>query len=155
MPHQCVRCGKVYPTGCRELLEGCSCGGRFFFFVRNEAMLKKAEKVTANLSIEEKQEMEKDVLDIVGGQIEEDKPVILDFESIKIEEPGKYEIDLVDLFRGKPLVYKLAEGKYIIDIISTFEAKDKTLKEKGETVLDKIGEDESNDEDEGKGQLDE
>lgn len=140
MPHQCVKCGKVYPTGCRELLEGCSCGGRFFFFVRNEAMLKAAGAVAASLSQEEKEEIEKDVLDLIGGQIEEDKPIILDFESIRIQEPGKYEIDLVDLFKGKPLVYKLAEGKYIIDIISTFQAKDKTAKDKQETVLDKIDE---------------
>jgi predicted nucleic acid-binding Zn-ribbon protein len=42
-------------------------------------------------------------------------------------KPGKFEIDLVDLFRGKPLVFKLEEGKYIIDIASTF---DSTLKEK-------------------------
>ncbi len=152
MPHQCVKCGKIYPTGCRELLEGCTCRGRFFFFVRNEAMLKDAEKVTANLSVEEKQEMEQDVLDIVGGQIEEDKPIILDFESIRIEEPGKYEIDLVDLFKGKPLVYKLAEGKYIIDIISTFEAKDKTPKEKKETVLDEIDNSSEEDSEEEKGE---
>ena len=27
---------------------------------------------------------------------------------------------IVDLFNGEPLVYKLADGKYIIDIASTF-----------------------------------
>jgi len=124
MPHQCVRCGKLYPVGCKELLEGCNCGGRFFFFVKDEAV-EKAKEITQNLSVTEKEQMEKDVLDIVGDKFDDDKPVILDFESIKVTGPGKYELDLVDLFKKKPLIYKLDDGKYVIDIVSTFESKDK------------------------------
>ena len=45
-------------------------------------------------------------------------------EQIIGKEPGKYELDLVDIFKGKPLVYKLDEGKYIIDVASTFQAKE-------------------------------
>ena len=33
-------------------------------------------------------------------------------------------MDLIDLFKGKPLVYRLEEGKYVIDLASTFKAKD-------------------------------
>lgn len=129
MPHQCVRCSKIYPTGCKELLEGCNCGGRFFFFIKDEALLKEATTLTKSLSEEDKKEMERDILEIVGEQVDEEKPIILDFESIKIAEPGKYEIDLIDLFKGRPIVYKLEEGKYIIDIVSTFQAKERDLKE--------------------------
>jgi len=50
-------------------------------------------------------------------------PVILDFESIRVTAPGKYELDLVDLFKGNPLVFRLEEGKYVIDIPSTFSQK--------------------------------
>ncbi|MBS3143917.1 hypothetical protein J4446_03535, partial [Candidatus Woesearchaeota archaeon] len=32
MPHQCVRCGNMYEDGSEEILKGCSCGSRFFFF---------------------------------------------------------------------------------------------------------------------------
>lgn len=33
MPHQCLKCGKVYPTGSTELLNGCQqCGGKKFFY---------------------------------------------------------------------------------------------------------------------------
>jgi len=121
MPHQCVRCGNLYPAGCEELLSGCKCGSKFFFFVKQEA-IERAKFVTSNLSDKEKSRIEKDVLDIVGAS-HKDEPIVLDFESINVSEPGKYEIDLVDLFKGKPLIYKLEEGKYVIDIVSTFESK--------------------------------
>jgi predicted nucleic acid-binding Zn-ribbon protein len=43
-------------------------------------------------------------------------------ESIKILKPGKYELDLVNLFKSKqPLIYKLEDGKYMIDIIESFK----------------------------------
>jgi predicted nucleic acid-binding Zn-ribbon protein len=121
MPHQCVRCAKLYPEGCQELLKGCNCGGKFFFFVKQESLLK-AKELTKMLSKTEKEQMEKDVLELVGD-LDPLDPIILDFESINIKKPGHYEIDLIDLFKGKPLIYKLDEGKYIIDIVSTFEAK--------------------------------
>ena len=123
MPHQCVRCGEFYPTGCKELLTGCTCGGHFFFFVKDE-LVEKAQEVTKNLTGEEKEQIEKDVFDMVG-ETDDNQPVILDFESIKVKGPGQYEIDLVDLFKGNPLVYKLDEGKYMIDIPSTFSSERK------------------------------
>ena len=108
------------------------CGGRSFFYVKNEK-LQEAKKITKKLdklSVSEKEQMEEDVLDIIGDQIEDDRPVILDIETIKILQPGKYQLDLVDLFKGKPLVFKLEDGKYFIDIASTFMAKDLDLEEK-------------------------
>lgn len=123
MPHQCVKCGTVYPNGAEELLKGCSkCSGRFFFFVKDKD-LDKAKKLNIKLTKEEKKQIEQDVLDIVGDNLNDDKPVILDFESVRVLKPGKYELDLVDLFKGKPLIYKISDGKYVIDIVSTFEKK--------------------------------
>jgi len=41
------------------------------------------------------------------------------FESVRITGPGKFEIDVVNLFsKERPLIYKLEEGKYVIDIAS-------------------------------------
>ena len=125
MPHQCVKCSKLYPDGSQEILQGCSCGGKFFFFLKQES-LDKARQISENLSEDEKIQIEHDVSDIVGDRFDEDEPVFLDLESIRILKPGKYELDLVDMFRKKPLVYRLEEGKYIIDLISTFEAKEKS-----------------------------
>ena len=94
-----------------------------FFFVKN-SKLKEAQKIQQNLTDKDKQEIEKDVLDIIGIK-DDDYPVILDLESIKILKPGRYDIDLVHLFKGMPLVYRLEEGKYYVDIATTFEMERK------------------------------
>jgi len=123
MPHQCVRCGTMYDDGSKELLSGCQCGGRFFFFIRKKN-LEEAQKVTVNLSSEEKAQIEKDVMDIVGTS-DPDEPVVLDLENIRVLKPGKYELDIVELFKNKPLVYKMGEGTYVIDLASSFEERRK------------------------------
>ncbi len=122
MPHQCVRCGKLYQEASDEILKGCSdCSGKFFFFISDAAYKKKASPLM-DMNKEERHQIEEDVMDIVSSKLDKDKPVILDIESINILKPGKYELDVVELFKGKPLIYKLEEGKYIIDLISTFDA---------------------------------
>lgn len=130
MPHQCVKCGKLFEDGSSEILSGCSaCAGKFFFYVK-KANLEKAKEITESLTLEEKEQMEKDVAELIKDDMKEDQPVILDLESIRVVKPGKYELDLVDLFKGKPLVYKLDDGKYMIDIVSTLRAKEKKLDDK-------------------------
>ena len=124
MPHQCVRCSKLYPDGSEDILKGCECGGKFFFFIKQKH-LEEAKEITTTLTEEDKKQIEEDVLDIIGIK-DDDAPVILDLESIRVVEPGKSELDVVELFKGKPLVYRVEEGKYIIDIVSSF----KKIKEK-------------------------
>lgn len=129
MPHQCVRCNTFYDDGSEEILKGCPCGGRLFFYVKKEK-LAEAKKVSegVKLSEKEKDQIEKDVFELVGSQIDDEEPVVLDLESIKVVKPGKYELDLVHLFKGDPIIFKLEEGKYMIDIVETFKkAKDKKL----------------------------
>jgi len=118
MPHQCVRCNTFYDDLTPELLKGCKCGGKLFFYIKKES-LNKAKQMVVDLSEKEKTQIEQDVMDIVGKP-EADEPVVLDLESIRVVKPGKYEIDLVHLFKGEPVIYKLDEGKYIIDIIKSF-----------------------------------
>ena len=78
---------------------------------------------------EQKKQVEKDIREIVGIQNEQ-TPVILDIESIRITGEGKFEIDIAKLFRkDRPLIYKLEEGKYIIDLASTLKKSVKDLKE--------------------------
>ena len=129
MPHQCVHCGKIYPIASKELIEGCSsCGGHFFFYIREE-QLDKLKEQPIEIPAEEKKQIEKDVREMAGIE-EEDVPVILDLESIRTIAPGKFEIDIVNLFNKKrPLIYKLEEGKYIIDLASTLEKDIRELKE--------------------------
>ena len=128
MPHQCVRCSKVYDDGSREILVGCACGGRFFFFMKKQDM-EVARSMTAHLTSEEKVKIEHDALELVGEPAPE-RPVVLDFETIRMLKPGKFEIDLIDLFKGNPLVCKLEEGKYVIDLASTFKNKEEMQKKR-------------------------
>jgi len=122
MPHQCVRCGKFLEDGDQALLTGCSCSGKLFFYIKKEKIeAVKKESVIESLSSEEKKELEKDVFDIVGHNPDSDDPVVLDFESIRVLQPGKYELDLVSLFKSQPLIFKLDEGKYLIDLPNTFK----------------------------------
>ena len=36
MPHKCTQCGKLYPDAASELLKGCECGSKFFYYIREE-----------------------------------------------------------------------------------------------------------------------
>ncbi len=120
MPHQCVRCSVFYDDGAQEILKGCPCGGRLFFFVKKEKLEAAKNFVPQNLEPVQKQQIEKDVLELVGGSVD-DVPVVLDFESVRVLEPGKYQLDLVQLFKGEPLVFRLEEGKYVIDLQESFQ----------------------------------
>ncbi|MBS3109739.1 hypothetical protein J4227_04390 [Candidatus Woesearchaeota archaeon] len=101
MPHQCVRCSTIYEDGASEILKGCSCGARLFFYIKKERLEDAQKELEANLSVEQKQQIEEDV-----------------FDMLNIDK--KYELDLVHLFKGDPLIFKLAEGKYVIDVAETF-----------------------------------
>jgi predicted nucleic acid-binding Zn-ribbon protein len=129
MPHQCVKCSRIIPIGCKELLEGCNdCGGHFFFYIRDEQLQKIKEK-PIEIPEEEKETIEKDIREM-AGIVNEDTPVILDLESVRVTGEGKFELDIVNLFnKNRPLIYKLEEGKYIIDLASTLNQNVKDLKE--------------------------
>ena len=124
MPHQCVRCGKFYDDGAEEILKGCPCGGRLFFYI-NKKKLEESKNIVTDLTAQEKNEIEKDVFDLIGIERGVEKPVVLDLESIRILKPGKYELDIVNLFKKRPLIYKLEEGKYLIDLPESFKKEEK------------------------------
>ncbi|HLC77766.1 MAG TPA: Zn-ribbon containing protein [Candidatus Nanoarchaeia archaeon] len=128
MPHQCVKCSNIIPLGSKELLDGCaSCGGRFFFYVKEEHLQRIKEELI-EIPEESKKGIEKDIREM-AGIVDEDMPVILDLESIRATGEGKFELDLVKLFKkDRPLIYKLEEGKYIIDLASTLKQSVKSIK---------------------------
>lgn len=109
----------MYSDGSEEILKGCSeCGRKFFFYVRKEQLqrMKENEEMEIELGSMEKEQIERDVREISGLE-DEEIPVFLDFESVKVIKPGKYVVDLANLFStNKPKVYKLEDGKYIIDL---------------------------------------
>lgn len=119
MPYQCVHCKKIIESGSKEILEGCNnCGGKFLFYIREEQVEKiknQNKEPLPEFSSLDKMKVEKDVREILKIE-DEDKPVILDLESVRILGPGKFELDIVSLMNRKPIVFKLQEGKYLIDI---------------------------------------
>ena len=127
MPHQCVKCSKIIPMGSKEIIEGCNdCGSKFFFYIRDEQVekLKEMKEQILDIPEKEKEVIEKDVREMVGIK-DENLPVILDLESVRSIGSGKFEIDVVNLFRkDRPIIYKLEEGKYIIDLASSLNKKD-------------------------------
>ncbi|MDO8528728.1 MAG: Zn-ribbon containing protein [Nanoarchaeota archaeon] len=129
MPHQCVHCKRIIPAGSEEILKGCaSCGNHFFFYVRDEQIAKLTE-VPIEIPAEDRKRVEKDIREMAGIS-DEEAPVILDIESVRVTGSGKFEIDLANVFNKKrPLVYKLEEGKYIIDLSSTLDKSAKEIKE--------------------------
>lgn len=159
MPHKCIHCGKILAPGSREILEGCSnCHGKFFFYIKDEVSQRKNPPATlassniktfeteapekqahAGVSPEgqetfiefdnvDKKKVEADVRSILGIE-DEDKPVVLDVESVRVLSPGKFEIDIASLMNRKPIVFKLEEGKYVIDLSSlNVPEKDKNKK---------------------------
>ncbi|MBX4212484.1 Zn-ribbon domain-containing protein [Candidatus Pacearchaeota archaeon] len=119
MPYKCVHCSAVYKDGSQEVLTGCTeCRSKFFFYIKDE----KLKEITGNtdfvsmLNPAEKKQIEEDVRDIAGIK-DEDAPVFLDFESVKVIKSGTYLLDLPKLFSmNKPRVYQLEDGKYIVDL---------------------------------------
>lgn len=146
MPHQCTHCGEIYPDAAQELLAGCGCGSKFFYYIRQEKLdelnrvnNQEIQDTLTELARADKAQIEKDIREITGMAEEPDKPVILDIESIRVLSPGKFEIDIINLFSKKrPIIYKLEEGKYIIDLTSTYKTSQKEIHKKiRNPVIDK------------------
>jgi len=104
-----------------------------FFFVK-KSKLEESKRITEALTPKEKKQMEKDVLELIGVNPDDkplEQPIVLDLESIRITKPGSYEVDIVNLFKKQPLIYRLEEGKYVIDLPESFKrAREKLEKKK-------------------------
>ncbi len=121
MPYKCVHCSAVYADGSKEVLTNCTqCHSKFFFYIKEEKLkeISEQEVQLPELTVQEKKQMEADVREIAGIK-EQETPVFLDFESVRVLKPGKYLIDIAKLFaRDKPRVYQIEDGKYIVDLAS-------------------------------------
>ncbi len=130
MPHRCVHCSKIYQDGSQETLEGCSnCHSKFFFYIKAEKLKEiMASNEDVSLTPIEKRQMENDVREIAGLK-DEETPIFLDFESVKVLKPGKYLIDLAKLFSSnKPRIYQIEDGKYIVDLTSALKMPKESAK---------------------------
>jgi predicted nucleic acid-binding Zn-ribbon protein len=126
MPHKCTKCGREFEDGSTEILRGCpSCGGKKFLFVKEtdrhrdvleekniESIAKETEETPLEVKPEPKREIE--VYDRV--------------ESIRVLQPGSYELNIEKLAKSDEVVVRLGhEDRYAVDIISM--AKDQKTKD--------------------------
>lgn len=113
MPHQCLKCESIYDNTSDVIIQGCpKCGSKLFLFMKKIPI----EKADIELSKEQKDIILKEVESLIDLN-EIDKPIILKLENVRVLAPGKYEIDINQLMkREKPLIYKIQDGTYIIDI---------------------------------------
>lgn len=113
MPHQCLKCDSIFDNTSDAIIKGCSnCGSKLFLYVK-KAPEKKHE---IELSKTEKDLILKEIENMV--EIKDSKiPVVIKLENVRILGPGKYEIDVNELMKkDKPLIYKIQEGTYVIDL---------------------------------------
>lgn len=113
MPHQCLACNETFDNDSNVILKGCpKCGGKLFLFVKKIP----EQKEEIELSKDEKDIVLKELENVVDIE-KSDKPIILKLENVRIIKPGKYEIDINQLMKKeKPLIYKVQEGTYVIDL---------------------------------------
>ena len=91
--------------------------------------MKEVKEKIIKIPEDQKKQVERDIREMVGIT-DAAAPVILDIESIRVTGEGKFELDIVKLFRkDQPLIYKLEEGKYIIDLATTLKTNIKDVKE--------------------------
>ena len=156
MPHQCLKCGKVFEEGSSQLLKGCeNCGGNRFFFTKEplneeqrKAMMERLGKDIDSAITE----LMDDALDNSGNWVKvkptTDKKDVTDEEyrkatlekikaenkrfdtpgTIDVEAPGKYKIDLKGLLEEEPIIIQ-KDGSYTIHLPSVFKMLDKEKKD--------------------------
>lgn len=177
MPHQCLKCGRIFEEGSSQLLKGCpECGGNRFFFTKQpldkderetisgevskditskimETLIEKnnedfnktgkwvtikpkeIRKIIKDKIIENEKEIKTEKPESIEQIDDERRRVIIEKiksdvdkidspETIDIEKPGEYNIDIKGLLEEEPIVIQ-KDGSYIIHLPSVFKKIDK------------------------------
>lgn len=65
MPHQCLKCGRVFEEGSSQLLKGClDCGGNRFFFTKEPLNEKERTSITEKVG----KDINSAILELMGNQ---------------------------------------------------------------------------------------
>jgi predicted nucleic acid-binding Zn-ribbon protein len=111
MPHQCLKCGAVFPDGSPQILRGCpDCGGAKFFFTDSQMSDDERKKL--------KEKANKDIKDLIQEVMVNDSiPIKIKEKSVKKDEwvyLGK--IEEADKKKGDAESQKEVEKKIIKSI---------------------------------------
>ncbi|MCD6480649.1 MAG: hypothetical protein J7L31_00035 [Thermoplasmata archaeon] len=129
MPHQCLKCGKIYEDS-RYVLEGCpECGGKAFYYTKKplgererKKLLEKIEKEEAPIQGDNMEEILQEIKRRKEEAIREAEKLKEKVESISVREVGEYEINVGRLAEeGAIIIYK--DGAYFIYLPSLFQGK--------------------------------
>jgi len=178
MPHQCLKCGKIFEQGSSQLLKGCpECSGNRFFFTKEPLDEKQRQKITEEVG----KDINETLIEIMGSEGEkivdksgkwvnikpkdirkamekhlsekkekiipdnkENVDILTDekyrkkridkvksemqqerrLETIGIERPGSYKIDIKGLLEEEPIIIQ-KDGSYTIHLPSLFKIIDK------------------------------
>lgn len=172
MPHQCLKCGKIFEEGSIQLLKGCPvCNGNRFFYTKepldeiqrhkimeqvgediNSAIMKLMNLESKETAVGKSEIKTKDIKKILDKEItdknlegkekdkygldehkrkateeieelEKDSP-----ETIEIERPGSYKIDIKGLLEKEPIIIE-KDGSYTIHLASVFKMLEKENKD--------------------------
>ncbi|MDH7506761.1 MAG: Zn-ribbon containing protein [Candidatus Thermoplasmatota archaeon] len=180
MPHQCLKCGKIFKEGSNQLLKGCPvCNGNHFFYTKeplneekrkslNEKLNKDINSKLVQIINDQAKELVKETnwiniktedlneeiekflaktkkiipnnkenIEIITEEkyrkeniekIEHETSKFNEPETINIEEPGKYRIDVKGLLEQEPIIIQ-KDGSYTIHLPSVFKMINKEKKE--------------------------
>jgi len=101
----------VYEHASEEILNGCECGSKLFYFVKNGAGVFTKKTAAGNAEGSDEVECFYELDDEKNHEM-----IVFDVESIRVKSSGKYEINLDSLMKNDGLVYQYGEGKYSVDI---------------------------------------
>lgn len=123
MPHKCARCERMYSDNAPELIKGCGCGSRVFLFIK-----KREESEEEAFERLRRQKIEVEDLDWIENKISTENKkgegtIRLDIENLLRVSKGKYRLNIASLMRGDPLVIKVREGVYYIDLPYSMKKK--------------------------------
>lgn len=137
MSHKCTRCEHIFKDGDIEILNGCpNCGWNKFLYVHNEPEqedeLKSQEEQPEKKAFKEIDEFLTDQGDEVEKIAEtEEEPDQDRIESLRINEPGSYELNLEALLERKEIIMAMKEdGKYVVHLPSVFGTENDKKKKK-------------------------
>ncbi|HWQ68006.1 MAG TPA: Zn-ribbon containing protein [Methanospirillum sp.] len=119
MPHRCLRCGEML-TAAEGLAPCCqSCGGTKFAYVS----VRRAE-ILPPVPVEEPEHLPEP--ELIKVQKSEEPPIEETPESIRIIEPGRYDLNLLRLAETDDRVIRVGDDEnYRLDLHSMVRSKKK------------------------------
>jgi predicted nucleic acid-binding Zn-ribbon protein len=139
MPHRCTNCETMIPDESEELFEGCrECGNQSWEYIENDESSNENSNFSEDNSqtearstfVESEDLPDEEAIDILQNpEVQKDdrseensdhrkvekvekirKKLNSQYEGIKVQRKGRYEINLTELYRGNDYIIEIGEG---------------------------------------------